>query len=344
MLAHGSTARLIQRRYHLAEPRKPFRSVVAYATQQVSSFGVSAVSNIFADWTRLGLPAFEFTVCSDRIGPLRTDLGLLMHITDGPEAMASADLIILLPSDSRPLMLQAPVVEAIRSAYQRGAIVAAYCTGTVLLAGTGLLDGHRAATNGEFAAQLARLHPAVTVDPEALYVDEGRIVTGAAAIAGIDMCLHLLRREHGSAVADAVAREAMIAPRRGSGHVHCLHLVPADAAAARSDGDDARLAEVLKWMLTRLDRTMSVADMARQAMMSPRTFARRFREATGTTPHAWVLEQRLDRAEKLLQTTDLPIRKIAVEVGFSSDSALRERFVRRRGVSPRDYRRTVKRR
>lgn len=327
-----------------AEPRKPFLSVVAYAMQGVSSFGLSAVSNIFADRTRIGLPAFEFTVCSDHLGLLRTDLGLLMQVTAGPEAIAGADLVILLPTEARPLTLHAPIAEAVKSAYRRGAIVSAYCTGTLLLASTGLLDDRRIATNWEFAAQLAQLHPAITIDGEALYADEGRIVTGAAAASGIDMCLHLLRREHGSSVANGVAREAMVASRRESGHVHSFLPVSPGDRGVHSGSDDTPLAEVLAWARGQLDRALSVNEMARQALMSPRTFARRFREATGTTPHAWVLEQRLNRAEELLETTDLPIHKIAQEVGFRSDSVLREHFTRRRGVAPRDYRRAVGRR
>ncbi|HUR02617.1 MAG TPA: helix-turn-helix domain-containing protein [Nonomuraea sp.] len=317
--------------------------MIAFATQGVSSFGLSVVSNAFTDRSHLGLPAFACAVCADEGGALRTDLGLLMEVEHGPEAMSTADLIILLPTDARPLAVRQPVIDALNYAYRRGAIIAAYGTGTFLLAETGLLDGHRAATDWCLADQLAERYPRITVQPAALYVDEGRIVTGAGAAAGIDMCLHLLRREHGTAVSNAVAREAMVAPRRESGQIHYVP-TPSDIDAARRAGaDDTRVADVLQWTRTRLQQALSVDDLARHALMSTRTFARRFREATGTTPHAWLLDQRLNRAEELLETTNLSIQKIAQLVGFRSDSVLRDHFIKRHGVSPRDYRRAFSR-
>jgi transcriptional regulator GlxA family with amidase domain len=304
-----------ERRSSLA--RSPFRSVVAFATDGVSSFGVGAVAAIFADRSSWGLPPFTFAVCAGRRGSLRTDIGLLMEVEHGPEVMADADLIILLPTDGRPLTLSEPVVEAIVCAYGRGAIVAAYCTGTFLLAETGLLDGRRAATNWSFAGSLAETYPKINVESEALYVDEGRVLTGAGAVAGVDMCLHLLRREHGSAVANAIAREGMVTPRLGSGQVQYVP-APSDTYPARgATGDAARMATVLFEARSRLHEALSVEDLAKNALMSPRTFARRFREATG-----------------------LPIQQIAQLVGFRSDGVLREHFLKRHGRSPRDYRRT----
>ncbi|MEV4158875.1 GlxA family transcriptional regulator [Nonomuraea dietziae] len=316
----------------------PFQSVVAFATDGVSSFGVSVVSKVFADRSPLGLPSFSFAVCAEECGALRTDLGLLMEVRHGLEAMSTADLIIVLPTDGRPLTLREPVVDAIVDAHRRGATIAAYCTGSFLLADTGLLDGRRATTDWNLVADLAERYPRVTVEPETLYVDEGRLVTGAGAAAGIDMCLYLLRREHGTAVSNAVAREAMVAPRRESGEVH--YVPPSEARATRRPrADDTRMADVLRWSRNRLHHAMSVDDLAKHALMSPRTFARRFREVTGTTPHAWLRDQRLDRVEELLETTDLSIRKIAGLVGFRSDGVLRDHFVKRHGVPPRDYRR-----
>ncbi len=318
-----------------AAPACFFRSVVAYATQGVSSFGLSVASNIFTDRSHVGLPSFTYTVCADEGGVLRTDLGLLMEVEHGPEAMSTADLIILLPTDGRPLTVRPPVIAAIEDAYRRGAIIAAYGTGSFLLAETALLDGHRATTDWCLADELADRYPTITVEPEALYVDEGRIVTGAGAVAGIDMFLHLLRREHGPAVSDAVAEEAMIAPRCEAGQLHHVSTPPDIGAGV----DDTRLADVMRWTRSRLQQALSVDDLARHALMSTRTFARRFREATGTTPHAWILHQRLARAEELLETTDLSIQKIAQLVGFRSAGVLRDHFVKRHGVSPRDYRR-----
>jgi transcriptional regulator GlxA family with amidase domain len=313
--------------------------VVAFATQGVSSFGLSVVSNIFTDRSHLGLPSFTYTVCADEGGILRTDLGLLMEVEHGPEAMSTADLIILLPTDARPLTVRQPIIDALRDAYRRGAIIAGYGTGSFLLAETALLDGRRAATDWCLADELAGRYPRITVEATALYVDEGRIVTGAGAAAGIDMFLHLLRREHGTAVSNAVAGEAMVAPRCESGQTQYVPTSPDIGAARCAGADDTRLADVLQWTRSRLQEALSVEDLAGHALMSTRTFARRFREATGTTPHAWILHQRLARAEELLETTDLSIQKIAQLAGFRFASVLRDHFVKRHGVSPRDYRR-----
>jgi transcriptional regulator GlxA family with amidase domain len=318
--------------------KAPFRKVLAYAPPGVSSFGLSAVSNIFADRSAMGLPRLDFAICADRVGTLRTDLGLYLRVEHGPEAMVTADLVIVLPTEDEPLALPAPAEKAITDAYRRGAIVAAYCTGTFLLAETGLLDGLRATTNWHLAARLVHRHPAITVEPDVLYVDEGRLVTGAGGAAGIDMCLHLLRREHGPAVSNAVAREGMVAPRHGSGHPQYLP-TPSDAASLTSDDDETgRLTALLAWARTRLHQPMTVNDLAKQALMSSRTFARRFRAATGTTPYAWLAAQRLDRARELLETTDLSIQAIAVRVGFHSGDVLRAQFTKHHGVSPSAYR------
>ncbi|MEU4704502.1 GlxA family transcriptional regulator [Nonomuraea dietziae] len=322
-----------------AAPPAPFRSVVAYVMPGASSFGLSVVANMFVDRTAMGLPAFDLTVCGDDLGSLRTDIGLVLQVEHRPEVMKGADLVILLPSDSRPLRLRRPTREAITAAHRRGAIVAAYDTGTFLLADTGLLAGRRATTDWSLAGQLAERHPEIDVRSESLYVDEGRLVTGAGAAAGMDMLLHLLRREHGTFVSTTVASEAMVTSRRESGQVY---YVPAPAGQATQcdtdDHGDARLADVLAWAAARLEQRLSVTDLARHALMSPRTFARHFRAAMGTTPHAWLRDQRLDRAEELLETTDLPIRTVAQKVGFRSDGVLRDQFMKRHGVSPRAYR------
>jgi transcriptional regulator GlxA family with amidase domain len=313
--------------------------VVAYARPGVSSFGLTALSDIFADRSEMGLPRLDFVVCADQVGTLRTDLGLSLGVEHGPEAMAGADLIVLLPAGDGPLTLPAPVNEAITDAHRRGAIIAAYDTGSFLLADTGLLDGLRATPSWQLASQLARCHPAITVKPGVLYVDEGQVVTGAGAAAGIDMCLHLLRREHGTAVCNAVARDAMLTPRHDSGQPHYVpDPVQAAGTPAHADSEAARLSDLLIWARTRLHQPMTVNDLAKQALMSTRIFARRFRAATGTTPYAWLAAQRLDRARELLENTDLPIQQIAAQVGFHSSSVLRTQFTKRHGVPPSAYR------
>jgi transcriptional regulator GlxA family with amidase domain len=210
--------------------------------------------------------------------------------------------------------------------------VAGHCVGAYHLAATGLLDGRRATTHWRFADDFAARFPAVTVVPDALYVDEGRLLTGAGAAAGIDLYLHLVRREHGTSVAGHIARDIVVAPHRDGGHAQYL------ATPVPADGEDARLREVLAWATARLDRSPSVEAMAAWAAMSPRTFTRRFKEATGATPHAWLRHRRLDRAEHLLETTGLSIEEVARRAGYASATVLREQFTRRRGMPPRAYR------
>ena len=195
-------------------------------------------------------------------------------------------------------------------------------------------NGLAATTHWQFADELAARHPAVRVRPEALYVDEGTVLTGAGAAAGIDLYLHLVRREHGAAVANSIARGLVVPPHRDGGQRQYIE------SAVAADGQDRRLAEVIAWARQNLSRRVGVEELAGRALMSRRSFARRFRAATGTTPHAWLVAQRLSLAEELLESTRLSVEEIARRVGFGSAAALRERFGEHRGVAPRDYRRT----
>jgi transcriptional regulator GlxA family with amidase domain len=312
----------------------PFRSVAAYVRSPTGGFGLGIVSEVFGyDRTDLGLPGFDFAVCADRPGPVRTDTGITLHAEHGLDRLAAADLVFLMAWDDREQEPSTEAIAAIRKAYHNGGTVAAHCTGTYLLAATGLLDGRRATTHWRRAAELAERFPRVQVEPEVLYVDEGRLVTGAGSAAGIDLCLYLLRREYGGAVANAFARDLVVPPHRDGGQAQYV------AAPVPEDCDDDRLSEVISWARANLDRPLSVEQLAARALMSPRSFARHFKAATGATPHAWLLGQRLHQAEELLETADLSVEEVARRVGFGTAAALREQFVRRRGVPPRDYRR-----
>ncbi|MEW2583660.1 GlxA family transcriptional regulator [Streptomyces virginiae] len=280
------------------------------------------------------LPGFDFTLCTDRPGPVPTDLGVPLMITHGLDRLASADLVIALPWAGFRTPPGPAVLDALSAAHERGALVAAHCVGAFALAAAGLLDGRRATTHWRFAELLARRHPDVRVEPDALYIDEGPVLTGAGAAAGFDLCLHLLRREYGAAVANAVARDVVLPSHREGGQAQYL------AAPVPEDCNDERLAEVLAWAGANLHEPLPVAELARRALMSKRSFARRFTAATGTTPHAWLRSLRLSSAEELLETTDLPVEEIARRVGYGSAAVLREQFVRRRGVPPRSYRRS----
>jgi transcriptional regulator GlxA family with amidase domain len=309
-----------------------FRTVVAYTPENMNTWGLGMIGRVFADRTHLGLPPFEVTVAAETPGPVGTDLGLTQHIEFGLDRLAQAELIVLLAGDQYPSDPSPAVVAAIRAAHQRGAIIAAFCAGTYLLAATGLLDGLRATTHWSLAADLAARHPEIKVVSEPLYVDEGPLVTGAGGIAGLDMILHLLRREHGSSVANAIAREVVAAAHRVGGQAQ---FIPTPVPVR---SDDERIAAVIAWAEQNLRQPLTVDQLAAQTLMSPRTFARRFKEATGTTPHAWLLTQRLNRAEELLETTALGIEEIAQQVGYRNATVLREQFVKRRGIPPRTYR------
>ncbi|WP_230193686.1 GlxA family transcriptional regulator [Streptomyces coriariae] len=280
------------------------------------------------------LPGFDFALCTDRPGPVPTDVGVPLTITHGLDKLAAADLVIALPWAGFRTPPAPDVLDALSAAHERGALVAAHCVGAFALAAAGLLDGRRATTHWRFAELLARRHPNVTVEPDALYIDEGPVITGAGAAAGFDLCLHLLRREYGAAMANAVARDVVLPSHRDGGQAQYL------AAPLPEDCRDERLTQVLAWARENLHEPLPVAELARRAAMSKRSFARRFTAATGTTPHAWLRSLRLSRAEEFLETTDLSVEEIARRVGYGSAAVLREQFVRRRGVPPRSYRRT----
>ncbi|QXJ23761.1 helix-turn-helix domain-containing protein [Actinomadura graeca] len=307
---------------------RPFRSIAVYVTPGVGSFGLSGVSSVFRDRSHRGLPPFELLMCGDVAGVVRTDLGWWVDVPHGLGTLARADLVIVPPTARRPLLLGEAAVEALRSAHDRGAIVAGFCSGSELLAAAGLPDDRRPAGRRGLAA-LTRRHPPSAADPGTPQTDAGRLATGIEAGAGIELCLRLLRREHGPAVSEAVTRQAM----------ECDE----DPGAPRPwEPGDADLVALLSWARTRLDQPLSVGELARRASMSPRTFARRFRAAIGTTPIAWLRDQRLDHAEALLLTTDEPISVIAQAVGFQPGQ-LRAHFMKRHGVPPNVYRGAARR-
>ncbi len=247
--------------------------------------------------------------------------------------LARADTVIVPGTDDPAAPVADSIVAAIRSAYANGARVVSICTGAFILAASGLLDGRRATTHWAAAELLSRRYPAVKLDPDVLFVDEGRIVTSAGMSAGLDMCFHLLRRDHGHAVAAQAARMAVAPLDREGGQAQFIrHEEP---------GSTASLAPVLDWMRQNAHRRLSIDDLASRAATSPRTFARRFREQTGATPLQWLLVARVRRAQALLETTSLSLDDIAAAAGFDGAPALRDRFRQTVGVSPKAYRRAL---
>ncbi len=312
-------------------------NVVAVVHQKVGAFSLGVATEFFGyDRSHLGIPQFDFVLATDEPGRLRTDFGLVLEIEHGLNRIREADLVLVLPIDDREIVPSEELLDALRAADARGATLMAFCSGSYVLAAAGLLDGRRATTHWQWVDQIADRFPEVTLDADVLYVDEGRVLTGAGGAAGVDLCLYWIRREFGAKAANSVARGLVVPPHRDGGQAQYI-VSPLPEA-----GDSERLGDVLAWMRENLHEGVTVDDLAIRALMSPRSFARHFRAATGTTPRAWLLSQRLHRAEELLETGDVPVEEIARQVGFGTAAALREQFVRRRGVAPRDYRRVFR--
>ena len=274
--------------------------------------------------------------CGLAPGPVPTTSGFPLVVTRGLEALDDADTVIVPGLDPVAWPPPAAALDALRAAHARGARIASICTGAFVLAATGLLDGRRATTHWRHVARFAELFPRVEVDPDVLYVDEGDVLTSAGVAAGIDLCLHLLRRDHGADVANAAARQTVVAPHRSGGQAQFIeHPVP-----SRTEGG---LEPTRTWALARLEQPLTVAALARHACCSERTFARHFRAETGTTPLRWLLTQRIDHARRLLEASDLPVETVAQRCGFGSAASLRQHFRRATATTPTAYRRTFDR-
>jgi transcriptional regulator GlxA family with amidase domain len=302
----------------------------------LGAFGMGVACEVFGyDYSRFGIPRFDFAPVTDRPGTVRTDTGLTLYVEHGLDRLAVSDIVLVTAWEDLSAPVPDAVLDALRGVHARGGQLVSHCTGSFVLAATGLLDGKRATTHWRYAGEMAARFPAVDVDPRVLYVDEGRIITGAGTASGIDALLHLVRREWGAAAANSLAREMVVPPHRDGGQAQYI-----DTPVARCEDD--LLGLVLDWARAHLAEDISVEALARRALMSPRSFARRFKATTGTTPHAWLLDQRLAAAESLLEESDAPVEEIARLVGFGTAAGFREQFGRRRGVSPRAYRQTFR--
>jgi transcriptional regulator GlxA family with amidase domain len=253
-----------------------------------------------------------------------------MRVPHGLDTLQRADTVVIPGIEDTTVPVPEAVLTSLRSAWDRGARLVSICSGAFVLAASGLLDGKRATTHWIGAANLARLYPKIIVEPDVLFVDEGRIVTSAGASAGLDMCLHLVRRDHGQAVAARAARLAVAPLSRDGGQAQFIRHEPPQSADS--------LAPVLAWMDANLSNAMDVVSLARRARTSPRTFARRFREQTGTTPLQWLLKARVRRAQELLETSRRPIDDIALRCGFDSSVTFRARFRKVVGLNPSAFR------
>jgi transcriptional regulator GlxA family with amidase domain len=309
--------------------------VAVVIAEPVPAFELGILSEIFG-LPRLdpSLPRYKYAICAATPGPLRTSTGFHITPTDGWDRLEPADLIVVTGANP-PLPPPDPdLTAALHRAVERGATVAAVCTGAFVLAGTGLLDGRTATTHWAYANRLARTHPAVTVDADRIHVVDGPIATSAGSSAAVDLCLHLIRREHGAEVAGRVARELVVPVHRSGGQAQFTRTPVAEPT---SFGD------LLEWVAGHLDADLSVAALAGRAAMSSRTFIRHFTAATGATPAAWVRDQRIRRAEELLESDRATIAAIARRCGFGSIDTLRRHFRHVRGVTPEAYRAAFRR-
>ncbi len=305
--------------------------IVALALPQVAAFDLAIPAQIFAHDDQR--KRYSFALAAESVGPVPTSGGYAVHVPLGLAALRSADTIVIpgyAPHDSP----SPPVRQALRDAAARGTRMVSVCTGAFALAAAGLLDGLTATTHWHEAGELAARHPAVQVDPDVLYVDSGQVLTSAGVAAGIDLCLHVLRTDHGELAAATVARRMVVAPHREGGQAQFLQRpVPASGSG---------LAGTCTWALQRLDQRLSVTDLAGHAGWAPRTFARRFLAETGTTPLRWLVAQRLLRARELLEATDLTVDQIATQCGLGSAVNLRLHLARDADSTPTAYRRAYR--
>ena len=316
--------------------------VVALVGERVAPFELGIVCQVFGlDRSDEGLPAYDFGVCAVAPGEVPTTSGFPVVVPHGLDRLRTADLVAVPAWPDLDAPVDPRLLEALRAAVERGARVVTVCSGTFAVAATGLLDGRRATTHWQVADRLARAHPRVHVERDVLHVEDGPFLTSAGAAAGIDACLHVVRQEHGAAVANALARRMVVPAQRSGGQAQ---YVEAPLPPARAPRGAEELSRVIDWARAHLHEPLDVAALAGQAHVAPRTFSRRFREATGTTPHRWLLQERLLLAEQLLETTELTVEAVARRSGLGSPDTLRHHFVARRGVPPLAHRRAFQQR
>jgi transcriptional regulator GlxA family with amidase domain len=318
-------------------PRSPFTRVAVLMFDRTPLFETSVPISVFGvDRTTTGAPAFELLAVAGEPGQIVSTGGVQLVAPHDLAAVADADVVVV-PSwrDPDELPPQA-VVDALVRAHDRGATIVGLCLGAFVLAGAGLLDGRRVATHWLHAPTLARRYPNVRVDPSVLYVDDGDVVTSAGTAAGIDACLHVVRTAHGARAAAAIARRMVVAPQRTGGQAQFIDQVVPEHVQC----DD--LTDALDYALGHLREDLDVDDLVARAHMSRRTFDRRFRARLGTSPHQWLLHQRILHAQRLLEDTDLTIDSVAARVGFGTAVTMRPHFRRLVGVSPATYRQTYR--
>jgi AraC family transcriptional activator FtrA len=313
-------------------PRSVNRRVAALVYDGLCLFEFGIVVEIFGlPRPELDVDWYHFQVCSLDRGPLRVTGGVTLQPTAGLRTLQHAGTVVIpgwRNADEQP---PAALLQAVRAAHARGARLVSVCSGVFVLAAAGLLDGRRATTHWRYVERLRARFPTIRVEPDVLYVDDGDVLTSAGSAAGLDLCLHIVRKDYGARVANQVARRLVLPPQRDGGQAQ---YVPAPVRAEATGG----LARVLEWAQGRLDQPLTVDTLARRATMSPRTFARRFRDETGATPHRWLTHQRLLAAQQRLETSAASIDEVAQAVGLQTAATLRLHFRRALRTTPTAYR------
>ncbi|MGW4464552.1 GlxA family transcriptional regulator [Micromonospora sp. NBC_01796] len=306
--------------------------VAVIALDPVAAFELGVLCEVFGtDRSADGFPTYRFDVCSVDGKPVRSRSGFDVVPHSDLTPTEDADLVAV-PAYGDSAGFPEPVLEALRRAHRRGAYVLSVCSGAFVLGAAGLLDGRECTTHWKYADQLAERHPLARVRCDELYVQDGNLLTGAGTAAGIDACLHLVRQEHGSAIATKLARRMVVPPHRDGGQSQYI-----EAPIPRTP-DAPTLEPVLGWLVSHLDQNLTVDELAARSHMAPRTFARRFRAETGTTPHDWLTNQRILLARRLLEETELGVEAVATRAGFGDAATLRHHFTRRVGTTPHAYR------
>ncbi|CDG82004.1 GlxA family transcriptional regulator [Janthinobacterium agaricidamnosum] len=309
-------------------------TIALIAFDGISPFHLSVPCMVFGDdLARLGIPRYRLLICAQQTGTVRTMSGFNIEVEHDLSAVEQADTVIVPawrdPDETPPEVL----LEALRSAQRRGARIVGLCLGAFVLAEAGLLDGRAASTHWAWGDDFAKKYPKVKLDRKALYVDDGDIMTSAGTAAAIDCCLHLLRRDHGAEAANKIARRMVVAPRRDGGQAQYI-----EQPVRQGSGGDL-LASTLDWAIAHLDQSLTLDTLAQKAAMSRRNFTRRFKMKCGSTVSQWLLNHRLAASQRLLETTDTAIERIAEAVGFGSAVSLRQHFMAAFSISPAAYRR-----
>ncbi|MGA4866205.1 GlxA family transcriptional regulator [Streptomyces lavendulocolor] len=286
-----------------------------------------------------GRPLYETVTCGVAAGPVRTDADFLISVEHGPEALATADTVVVPASyELGPVYEEGRLTDELAAALAHirpGTRLVSICTGGYVLAAAGFLDGRPATTHWASAEHFQRLFPSVDVDADVLFIDDGDVLTSAGVAAGIDLCLHIVRRDHGSAVANDVARRTVVPPHRDGGQAQFVRRPVPEPTLATTTRARA-------WALERLHEPIQLRDMAEREAMSVRTFTRRFREEVGISPGQWLTQQRVERARHLLESTDLPVDRVASDAGFGTAQSMRQHLQAALGVPPTVYRRTFR--